>query len=91
MDFLRFYTNVSIASQFFTPLIYSLSIIAIIYTSLSCFNAGRHEKINSIFICCTYGLCNFRIFTFTKQGIEGSIYQMISHFDAALFFCRSSL
>ena len=78
--FLRFSIPLfPIASEYFTPLIYTLSIIAIIYTSLVALIPRRAEKINCLFFCCSYGLCNFRNFTLTKQGIEGSIYQMISH------------
>ena len=49
-----------IASENFTMLVYILSLIAIIYTSLYCFDAGRYEKTYSIFVCCTYGICNTR-------------------------------
>ena len=54
-----------------------------------CANARRHEKVNSLFISGSYGLCYIGIFTITQQGIEGSIFQMISHglVSAALFLC----
>ena len=52
-------------------------------------NARWYEKIDCIFFCSSHGLCYLGIFTLTKQGIEGSIYQMISHglISAALFLC----
>ena len=78
-----------VASEYFAPLIFTLSIIAIIYTSLSCLNARRYEKTYCLFFSCTYGVCNFRNFYFYTQGIEGSIFQMLSHglISAALFLC----
>ena len=57
--FLRFSLGMfPIASDFFTPLIFTLSIIAIIYTSLVALYARRYEKTNCIFLSSTHGICN---------------------------------
>ena len=77
------------ASEFFTPLIYSLSIIAIIYTSLVALMQDDMKKLIAYSSVAHMGYVTLGIFTLTKQGIEGSIYQMISHglISAALFLC----
>ncbi len=77
------------ASDFFTPLIYSLSIIAIIYTSLVALMQEDMKKLIAYSSVAHMGYVTLGIFTLTKQGIEGSIYQMISHglISAALFLC----
>ena len=78
-----------IASEFFTPFIYTLSIIAIIYTSLVALMQDDMKKLIAYSSVAHMGYVTLGIFTFTKQGIEGSIYQMISHglISAALFLC----
>ena len=65
--FLRFSIPMfPIASEFFTPLIYTLSIIAIIYTSLVALMQEDMKKINRLFVCGSYGLCHFRDFYLNK-------------------------
>ena len=88
--FLRFSIPMfPIASQFFTPLIFTLSIIAIIYTSLVALMQEDMKKLIAYSSVAHMGYVTLGIFTFTKQGIEGSIFQMISHglISAALFLC----
>ena len=88
--FLRFSIPMfPIASEFFTPLIYFLSIIAIIYTSLVALMQDDMKKLIAYSSVAHMGYVTLGIFTLTKQGIEGSIYQMISHglISAALFLC----
>ena len=88
--FLRFSIPMfPLASEFFTPLIYSLSIIAIIYTSLIALIQDDMKKLIAYSSVAHMGYVTLGIFTFTKQGIEGSIFQMISHglISAALFLC----
>ncbi len=77
------------ASEFFTPLIFSLSIIAIIYTSLVALMQDDMKKLIAYSSVAHMGYVTLGIFTFTEQGIEGSIFQMISHglISAALFLC----
>ncbi len=88
--FLRFSIPMfPIASEFFIPLIYSLSIVAIIYTSLVALMQDDMKKLIAYSSVAHMGYVTLGIFTFTKQGIEGSIFQMISHglISAALFLC----
>ena len=88
--FLRFSLPMfPIASEYFTPLIYTLSIIAIIYTSLVALIQEDMKKLIAYSSVAHMGYVTLGIFTFTKQGIEGSIFQMISHglISAALFLC----
>ena len=88
--FLRFSIPMfPIASEFFTPLIFTLSIIAIIYTSLVALMQDDMKKLIAYSSVAHMGYVTLGIFTLTKQGIEGSIYQMISHglISAALFLC----
>ncbi len=88
--FIRFSLGLfPLASEFFTPLIYSLSLIAIIYTSLVALMQDDMKKLIAYSSVAHMGFVTLGIFTFTQQGIQGSIIQMISHglISAALFFC----
>jgi len=88
--FLRFSIGMfPIASEYFTPLIFTLSIIAIIYTSLVALVQEDMKKLIAYSSVAHMGFVTLGIFTFTKQGIEGSIFQMLSHglISAALFLC----
>ena len=88
--FLRFSLPMfPVASEYFTPLIFTLSIIAIIYTSLVALMQEDMKKLIAYSSVAHMGYVTLGIFTFTKQGIEGSIFQMISHglISAALFLC----
>ncbi len=88
--FLRFSIPLfPIASEFFTPLIYTLSIVAIIYTSLIALMQDDMKKLIAYSSVAHMGYVTLGIFTLTKQGVEGSIFQMISHglISAALFLC----
>jgi len=88
--FLRFSIGMfPIASEYFIPLIYTLSIIAIIYTSLVALMQEDMKKLIAYSSVAHMGFVTLGIFTFTKQGIEGSIFQMLSHgiISAALFLC----
>ena len=87
--FLRFSVGLfPIASEFFVPLIYGLSLIAIIYTSLVALMQEDMKKLIAYSSVAHMGFVTLGIFTFTQQGLEGSIIQMISHglVAAALFF-----
>ena len=76
------------ASIFFTPFIYFLSVIAIIYTSFIAIVQEDMKKLIAYSSVAHMGFVTLGIFTMTPQGIEGSIFQMISHgiISAALFF-----
>ena len=77
-----------VASEYFVPLIFTLSVIAIIYTSLVALMQDDMKKLIAYSSIAHMGFVTLGIFTFNKQGLEGSIIQMISHglISAALFF-----
>ena len=88
--FLRFSIPMfPVASEYFVPLIYILSITAIIYTSLVALMQDDMKKLIAYSSVAHMGYVTLGIFTFTKQGLEGGIFQMISHglISAALFLC----
>jgi NADH-quinone oxidoreductase subunit M len=77
------------ASEVFTPLIYALSVIAIIFTSFIALMQEDMKKLIAYSSVAHMGFVTLGIFTLQQQGIEGSIIQMISHglVSAALFLC----
>ncbi len=86
--FIRFSVGLfPIASEYFVPLIYVLSLIAIIYTSLVALMQEDMKKLIAYSSVAHMGFVTLGIFTFTQQGLEGSIFQMISHglVSASLF------
>ena len=87
--FIRFSIGLfPIASDFFTPLIFSLSLIAIVFISLVALMQEDMKKLIAYSSVAHMGFVTLGIFTLTQQGLEGSIIQMISHgiVSAALFF-----
>jgi len=88
--FIRFSLGLfPVASELFTPLVYTLSLIAIVYTSLVALMQEDMKKLIAYSSVAHMGFVTLGIFTITQQGIEGSIIQMISHglISAALFLC----
>ncbi len=88
--FLRFsLPMLPLASDQFTPLIYTLSVIAIIYTSLVALAQEDMKKLIAYSSVAHMGFVTIGIFTATQQGITGGIFQMLSHgvISAALFLC----
>ena len=88
--FLRFSLGMfPLASEYFVPLIFALSVIAIIYTSLVALMQDDMKKLIAYSSVAHMGFVTMGIFTFNKQGIEGSMIQMLSHglISAALFLC----
>ena len=86
--FIRFSLGLfPIASEIFTPLIYTLSVIAIIFTSLIALMQEDMKKLIAYSSVAHMGFVTIGVFTIQQQGIEGSIIQMISHglISAALF------
>ena len=75
------------ATEFFTPLVYSLSIVAVIYTSLVALAQEDMKKLIAYSSVAHMGFVTIGIFTVTQQGIEGAMFQMLSHgiVSAALF------
>ncbi len=78
-----------LASEQFTPLIYALSIVAIIYTSLVALAQDDMKKLIAYSSVAHMGLVTIGIFTLTESGVQGAIFQMLSHgiLSAALFLC----
>ena len=88
--FLRFSLPIlPLASEQFVPLIYTLSVIAIIYTSLVALAQEDMKKLIAYSSVAHMGFVTIGIFTATQQGIDGAIFQMLSHgiISAALFLC----
>jgi len=77
------------ATVFFTPLVYTLSVIAVIYASLVALMQEDMKKLVAYSSVAHMGFVTIGIFTFTQQGVEGGIMQMISHglISGALFLC----
>ena len=75
------------ASLAFTPLIYVLSIVAVIYTSLVCLAQEDMKKLIAYSSVAHMGFVTIGAFTVTVQGVEGAIFMMLSHgiVSAALF------
>jgi len=88
--FLRFSLPMfPVASHDFAPLIFGMSVIAIIYTSLVALVQEDVKKLVAYSSVAHMGYVTLGIFTFTTQGIDGAIFQMLSHgiVSAALFLC----
>ena len=88
--FIRFSIGLfPLASEYFVPLIYSLSLIAIVYTSFVALMQEDMKKLIAYSSVAHMGFVTLGIFTMTQSGIEGSIFQMISHglISSALFLC----
>ncbi|MBM3488849.1 MAG: NADH-quinone oxidoreductase subunit M [Alphaproteobacteria bacterium] len=77
------------ASEFFVPLVFALSIIAVIYTSLVALMQEDMKKLIAYSSVAHMGFVTLGLFTFTTQGVEGAMIQMLSHgvVSAALFLC----
>jgi NADH-quinone oxidoreductase subunit M len=75
------------ATEYFTPLVFALSVIAIVYTSLVALMQEDMKKLIAYSSVAHMGFVTIGIFTLTKQGIEGGIMVMLSHglVSAALF------
>lgn len=78
-----------LASIYFTPLVFTLSLIAIIYASLTTLRQIDLKKIIAYSSVSHMGFVTIGIFSFTNQGLEGSIILMLSHglVSSALFLC----
>jgi NADH-quinone oxidoreductase subunit M len=88
--FLRFsLPMLPIASAEFTPLIFTLSIIAVIYTSLVALAQEDMKKLIAYSSVAHMGFVTAGIFSPNMQGMQGAIFQMLSHgvVSAALFLC----
>ncbi|MBL8556927.1 MAG: NADH-quinone oxidoreductase subunit M [Phenylobacterium sp.] len=77
------------ASHLFTPLVFALSVIAVIYTSLVAFRQNDVKKLIAYSSVAHMGLVTMGIFSGNAVGEQGAIYQMLSHgvISGALFLC----
>jgi len=88
--FLRFSLPMfPVASAYFTPLIFALSVIAIVYTSLVAFRQTDMKKLIAYSSVAHMGFVTLGIFSGTVQGEQGALFQMLSHgvISGALFLC----
>ena len=88
--FLRFSIPMfPLASAEFAPLIFALSVIAIIYTSLVALAQEDVKKLIAYSSVAHMGFVTIGVFTLTMQGLQGGIFQMLSHgiVSGALFLC----
>jgi NADH-quinone oxidoreductase subunit M len=88
--FLRFSLPMfPLASHDFAPLVFSLSVIAIIYTSLVALMQDDIKKLIAYSSVAHMGFVTMGIFAGTMQGVAGGVFQMVSHgiVSGALFLC----
>jgi NADH-quinone oxidoreductase subunit M len=88
--FLRFSLPMfPIASHDFAPLMFALSVVAIIYTSLVALMQEDMKKLIAYSSVAHMGFVTMGIFAVTAQGVAGGIFQMVSHgiVSGALFLC----
>ena len=88
--FLRFSIPMfPLASADFAPLVFALSVVAIIYTSLVALAQADMKKLIAYSSVAHMGFVTIGAFTMTEQGVQGSIFQMLSHgvVSGALFLC----
>jgi len=77
------------ASQMFAPLVFALSVIAIVYTSLVAFRQTDMKKLIAYSSVAHMGFVTMGIFAGNDQGVQGAVFQMLSHglISGALFLC----
>ena len=88
--FLRFSLPMfPLATDMFTELVFVLSVVAVIYTSLVALAQEDMKKLIAYSSVAHMGFVTMGIFAATQQGIQGAIFQMLSHgwISGALFLC----
>ncbi len=77
------------ASQYFAPLVWTLSVIAIVYTSLVAMVQEDMKKLIAYSSVAHMGFVTMGLFAMNPQGVQGAIFQMVSHglVSGALFLC----
>ena len=77
------------ASDFFAPMVFVLSVIAIVYTSLVAFRQTDIKKLIAYSSVAHMGFVTMGLFAMNELGVQGAIYQMLSHgiISGALFLC----
>ena len=88
--FLRFSVPMfPLASEYFQPMVFTLSIVAIIYTSLVALAQEDIKKLIAYSSVAHMGYVTMGIFTLNAAGVQGAVFQMVSHgfVSGALFLC----
>ncbi len=88
--FLRFSLPMfPVASEYFAPFVFVLSVVAIVYTSLVALVQEDIKKLIAYSSVAHMGFVTMGIFSMNKQGVDGAMFQMISHglVSGALFLC----
>ena len=77
------------ATAYFAPMIFALSVVAVIYTSLVALAQTDMKKLIAYSSVAHMGVVTIGIFTVNEQGISGALFQMLSHgvVSGALFLC----
>jgi NADH-quinone oxidoreductase subunit M len=77
------------ASLYFQNFVYVLSVVAIVYTSLVALVQEDMKKLIAYSSVAHMGFVTMGIFSMTRQGVDGAVFQMISHglVSGALFLC----
>jgi NADH-quinone oxidoreductase subunit M len=77
------------ASHFFTPMMFALSVIAVVWASLVAFRQHDMKKLIAYSSVAHMGFVTLGLFSGTEQGVQGAIFQMLSHgvISGALFLC----
>ena len=77
------------ASQYFAPMMFTLSIIAIVYTSLVALVQEDMKKLIAYSSVAHMGFVTMGLFAMNQQGVQGAVFQMVSHglVSGALFLC----
>jgi NADH-quinone oxidoreductase subunit M len=77
------------ASQYFAPMVWTLSVIAIVYTSLVALVQEDMKKLIAYSSVAHMGFVTMGLFAMNAQGVQGAVFQMISHglVSGALFLC----
>jgi NADH-quinone oxidoreductase subunit M len=78
-----------LASEMFAPLVFTLSVVAILYTSLVALMQDDMKKLIAYSSVAHMGFVTMGIFAANQQGVQGAIFQMLSHglVSSALFLC----
>jgi NADH-quinone oxidoreductase subunit M len=78
-----------LASEMFAPLVFTLSVVAIIYTSLVALMQEDMKKLIAYSSVAHMGFVTMGIFAMNQEGVQGAIFQMLSHglVSGALFLC----
>jgi NADH-quinone oxidoreductase subunit M len=77
------------ASHYFAPLVFALSVIAIVYTSLVALVQEDIKKLIAYSSVAHMGFVTMGLFAMNQQAVEGAVFQMVSHgiVSGALFLC----